>query len=116
MRISDWSSDVCSSDLFGQRRRIGDRERHVEQARQCFGEQRLAGTGRADQQNVRLGDLDAFTALQRQTLVVVVDGDRQNLLGGVLADDVLVQRRTDLVRRWEEGRVGEACGGTWRYR
>src|SRR3546814_7751983 len=26
MRISDWSSDVCSSDLFGRLRRIDDRD------------------------------------------------------------------------------------------
>src|SRR3546814_10050298 len=30
MRISDWSSDVCSSDLFGQRRR-GQPTEHVDQ-------------------------------------------------------------------------------------
>src|SRR3546814_19351158 len=28
MRISDWSSDVCSSDLLTQRIRIGQRRRH----------------------------------------------------------------------------------------
>src|SRR3546814_9713758 len=26
MRISDWSSDVCSSDLAGERRRVADLE------------------------------------------------------------------------------------------
>src|SRR3546814_14449457 len=30
MRISDWSSDVCSSDLEVQRRREDDRDQHVD--------------------------------------------------------------------------------------
>src|SRR3546814_5537455 len=75
MRISDWSSDVCSSDLEDDAGRIllallehvahaagadadehldevraGDREeRHVRLPRDGAGEQRLAGAGRADE-------------------------------------------------------------------
>src|SRR3546814_17258267 len=29
MRISDWSSDVCSSDLIGQVQRVDERTAHV---------------------------------------------------------------------------------------
>ena len=47
---------------FGQRRRIGDRERHVEQAGQRLGQQRLAAAGRADQKNVALRELDVVLA------------------------------------------------------
>ena len=52
----------------------------------------------------RLGDLDA--------LVVVVDGDRERALGGVLADHVLVEDLVDLLRlgqvlELEAGRRGE---------
>jgi len=35
-----------------------------------------------------------------EPLVVVVDGDREDLLGVVLADDVFVELPRDLARRW----------------
>jgi hypothetical protein len=80
--VLDVLADVAG---FGQRRRIGDRERHVEQARQRLGQQRLAAAGRADQQDVALGEFDVVLVLlagaRLQPLVVVVDGDREDLLG-----------------------------------
>src|SRR3546814_8858050 len=75
MRISDWSSDVCSSDL------------------------RLARAGRADQQDVGLGQLDVVVLLPAlDPLVEVVDGHRQRTLGAGLADHVLVADFQDLLR------------------
>ena len=53
--VLDVLADVAR---FGQRRRVGDHERHVEQPRERLREQRLARAGRADQQDVRLGELD----------------------------------------------------------
>ena len=53
--VLDVLADVAG---FGQRGRVGDHERHVEQPRERLREQRLAGAGRADQQDVRLGELD----------------------------------------------------------
>ena len=53
--VLDVLADVAG---FGQRGGVGDHERHVEQARQRLREQRLAGAGRADQQDVALGQLD----------------------------------------------------------
>ncbi len=73
---------------------------HVEDARQRLRQQRLAGPGRADQHDVRLGDLDVVVLLAvRQPLVVVVHGDREHALGVVLADHVVVQHLADLARR-----------------
>ncbi len=43
---------------LGQRGGVADGERHVEDPGQRLGQQRLAGAGRADQQDVRLVDLD----------------------------------------------------------
>ena len=43
---------------FGQRGGVGDHERHVEQARERLRQQRLAGAGGADQQDVALAQLD----------------------------------------------------------
>ena len=84
---------------FGEGGRISDRERHVEQTGQRFGEQRLARTGRADQQDVRLRQFHAIRrTLLAQTLVVVVDGDRQHFLGLILANHVFIEDRADFLR------------------
>ena len=47
---------------LGQRGRVGHGERHVEDARQRLRQQRLAAAGRADQQDVRLRQLDVGTS------------------------------------------------------
>jgi hypothetical protein len=53
--FSTSSPDVAG---LGQRRRVGDRERHVEDPRERLREQRLAAAGRAEQEDVRLLELD----------------------------------------------------------
>ncbi len=53
--VLDVLADVAG---LGERRGIGDRERHIQQPRQRLGQQRLAAAGRADQQDVALGELD----------------------------------------------------------
>ena len=59
----------------------------------------LPEPGRADQQHVRLLELDLVDLVAGvDPLVVVVDGDREDLLGPLLADHVLVERVLDLVR------------------
>jgi hypothetical protein len=87
---------------LGQRRRVGDRKRNVEDARQRLGQQRLAAAGRAEQEDVRLLELDvaglALRLSDLDALVVVVDRDRERALGGVLADDVVVEDVVDLGR------------------
>ena len=108
--VLDVLADVAG---LGQRRRVGDREGDVEDAGQGLGEQRLAAAGRAEQHDVRLlqldlgllglGDLDA--------LVVVVDGDREGALGGVLADHVLLQHVVDLARLGQVLELDRAGGG-----
>src|SRR6202034_475723 len=86
---------------LGQRGGIGDREGYVQQARQSLGEQRLAAAGRADQQDVALGQFNLVlrpgAAAGLQALIVVVDRHREDLLGPVLADDVLVEHLANLV-------------------
>jgi hypothetical protein len=79
---------------------VGDGEGDVEHAGQGLGQQRLAAAGGAQQQNVGLGQLDVAVGPRRgahlDPLVVVVDGDGQDLLGVVLPDDVVVQELVDL--------------------
>ena len=111
--VLDVLADVAR---LGQRGGVDDREGHGEQLGERLREQRLAGAGRADQQDVRLGQLDVVAAarllLDLDPLVVVVDGDRELLLRSLLADDVFVQELLDLRRRRAatSGRRGSRIG------
>ena len=90
-QVLDVFADVAG---FGQRGGVADGERHVEDAGQRAGQQRLAAAGRADEQDVRLVDLDVRVVLGgHEPLVVVVHGDGEHVLGVLLADDVLVELR-----------------------
>src|SRR5262249_5675445 len=69
---------------------------------ESLGEQGLATARRTDQQDVAFRDLDIVLRARArgaglQSLVVIVDGDREHLLGALLADHVLVQNLLDLV-------------------
>ena len=90
---------------FRQSRRIDNGEGHVQHLGQCLCQQRLAASSRPYQQDVRLGELDVVAArpVHLDALVVVVDGDRKLLLGLILTDHVLVQKRLDLLR------LGQVC-------
>jgi hypothetical protein len=60
--------------------------------RESLRQQRLAGAGRADQQGVRLRELDVVMfGLVVETLVVIVHRDREHLLGVILTDDLVVK-------------------------
>src|SRR5690606_18438304 len=62
------------------------------------GEQGLARAGRADQQDVGLGELDVLVLLPAlDPLVVVVDRHGERALGAVLSDHILVQDLEDLL-------------------
>src|SRR6266699_4657942 len=94
--VLDVLADVAG---FGQRRRIRHREGNVEDPRQRLRQQRLARTGRTDQQDVRLRQLDVVVlGLMIEALVVIVDGDREHLLGVALADHVIVENLADFLR------------------
>ena len=106
--VLDVLADVAG---LGEGGRVHDREGDGQEARQRLREQRLAGAGGADQQDVRLGELDLVLAAllaDLDALVVVVDRDRQLLLRQVLADHVLVQELLDLVGDGQRRLVGAA--------
>ncbi len=85
---------------LGQRGGIADGKRHVQDARQGAGQQRLAAAGRPEQQDVRFVDLDVRAlGAEHQPLVVAVDGHGQHFFGVLLADHVFVQLRDDFPRR-----------------
>src|SRR5262249_50614032 len=53
---------------------------------------RLAGAGRADQQDVRLRELDIVVlGLVVETLIVIMDSDREHLFGVILTDDIVIE-------------------------
>src|SRR2546426_6174465 len=82
---------------FGERGRVGDRERHPQHLRECLSKQRFPGTGRTDQENIGLLQLDVAIIIARlDALVVVVDSDGEDLLGALLTDHVLVEDVLDL--------------------
>ena len=100
---------------LGQRGGVGDGEGHPQNARQGTGQQGLARSGGAEQEDVRLFQLDlvlfvgvpllALAALLkslviggRQTPVVVVDRHRQHLFGMVLTDHVFIEQPFDVRR------------------
>src|SRR3546814_6620524 len=74
MRISDWSSDVCSSDLHAER------DQAVEREEQCEGR---AGKRRALNRATR--DADAATSAVPGLKIALVAGEMSgDLLGGIL--------------------------------
>src|SRR5258705_626408 len=94
--VLDVLADVAG---FGHARRIRNRERHVENPRQRLRQQRLARAGRTDQQDVRFRQFDVVVlGLVIEPVVVIVNGDRERLLGVALADDVIVEHLTDFFR------------------
>jgi len=105
--VLDIFADVAR---LGKRGGIGNGERHIQQPRQRFREQGFARAGRADHQDVALGEFDLVAALAKiEALVMVVDRHRQDLLRAILADDVLIERRVDLFG-FRQARRGRAVG------
>ena len=101
---------------LGQRRGIGKREGHVENFRQRLRQQGLAGSRRADQQDIRFLQLDFARRGGRRrpalphenALVVVINRDGEFFLGLALADYVLIEPFFELLRlrQMEYRRVG----------
>ena len=100
--------EVADGDLYigadkarlCEARGIRDGERHVEELREVGEQRRLAAAGRAEHDDVRLLDLRAVVirVAVLHALVVVVDGDGEDLLRAVLVDDVLIEVLLDDVR------------------
>src|SRR5262249_13671611 len=81
----------------------------LEEARESLGEKRLPAAGWSDEKDVRLLQLDvARHELRVDALVVIVDGDREDLLRALLADHVLIEDLLNLRRLRHGRRRGEA--------
>src|SRR3546814_14869730 len=119
MRISDWSSDVCSSDLIGVRRVGAFNEQGVLDRIQA-GFQRIIGI---DQCQINVWQYtwqsSRFEFTELQLLGVLDDVARgcQNIRGVFQFDQTLLlqqQQRTGAIGRSEERRVGKECVSTCR--
>src|SRR3546814_15161386 len=116
MRISDWSSDVCSSDLVGadERRRLQLRAERLEDGALDL----FVLAGRLDD-DVAVGEhLKAGAgrdALQSRLLFGLADLPSLDLAVHVLGDDIERLLRL-LGGRSEERRVGKECVRTGRSR
>src|SRR3546814_18364806 len=95
MRISDWSSDVCSSDLFGQVLALG--------------------LGAAVISSADLPGVDKMQLGQAFVSDVLGEGE-----GGALMNTLISASQGggggDSLFRSEERRVGKECGSTFRSR
>src|SRR5262249_54667936 len=101
--VLDVLADIAG---LGQGRGVRDRERDVENARERLCEVRLPAARGAQQEDVRLLELDvAVVGAHLDALVVVVDSDRERPLGLFLADDVVVELAVDLLRPRQVGEV-----------
>ncbi len=78
---------------------IGDGKGHIENLGQGLGKQRLAATGRSDQQNIALLQLHIRVAPKVNPLIVVVNRHRQGNLCRFLAHNVAIHKGFDLLRR-----------------
>ncbi len=82
---------------LGEAGGVGNGEWNVENPGQRLGEKRLPTSGRTEQKDVRLLQLDVVHRnLGLDPLVVVVNRDREDLLGPLLTDHVLVENHLDL--------------------
>src|SRR3546814_19986615 len=103
MRISDWSSDVCSSDLRVLDGREIEEIAAVERDTVAMVARAHAEVGRRDQA-AAFGEGTAFRAHEEK-----IDAVREQRIGTPYRFDHFHFRS-------EEGRVGKECGGSWRYR
>src|SRR3546814_16786743 len=108
MRISDWSSDVCSSDLLDKPLQIILRE-HLLWAESLGIKGRRADFSRIDMSGVKLQQIDLSAALFVQATLVEAD-----FAGAVMSMTAFSAAMLLNANRSEERRVGKECVSTCR--
>src|SRR3546814_11161944 len=97
MRISDWSSDVCSSDLLDS----------VDTVRRSFGGGEIERI---------YNDLTRINPVESTLITVLLDGDNDDVgVNNCYVDYTHIVRHIHL-RRSEERRAGKECVSTCRSR
>src|SRR3546814_17968116 len=106
MRISDWSSDVCSSDLVGGSIPLGGRQANRGNVERAQAERLAAEAELAVARVERKREIDRLVA-QRAALVTEI---------GRIDREVLPSAERAVVLRSGERRVGNGCGRLCRAR
>src|SRR3546814_16581135 len=111
MRISDWSSDVCSSDLPDNR---GDNRCRLNAKLRTDTDRTVSGTAqrrRVDDGGAKSADHAANAVDAEGVQRVIIAELRLQERHGIVADE-----GGDGTQRSEERRVGKECVSTCRYR
>ena len=90
---------IANVARFGERRRVCDRKRHLQDTGKRLREERLAAAGGAKKQDIALLQLNFVAATEENALIVVVNGHGQRNFRRLLPDDILVEHLVDLARR-----------------
>src|SRR3546814_15291615 len=120
MRISDWSSDVCSSDLGGQRGDVVE-VADIEQIDQLDADAGQRARGVLDAQ-LEAGNRTGFTVLQQVAAIEHVAGDFDGVTAGavsgcaVLGDNGVGERQCDRDGKARAGWVREIGRASCRER
>src|SRR3546814_19170385 len=112
MRISDWSSDVCSSDLVAKRRAL-DRDQRVDRYAFGMARQRRQRVDEADAMRARLAHADDPARADVDPRLADVAERIDPLLEGPRGDDVgvILGRGIDIVVVILEPRRLALCRG-----
>src|SRR3546814_20020371 len=92
MRISDWSSDVCSSDLAAQLGVANHGDQAIEHARRELG---IVGVGKAADRDAR-GDFEDIVLLRNDLDILLQHRDRTGLFTLVRSGRKQARRSRDL--------------------
>jgi hypothetical protein len=91
---------------FGERGRIADGKRYIENPGKRLRKERLAGTRRTDEHHVRFVDGNVGSLIPiEEPLVMVVNRYGQHFFGLFLPDDVFIQLGDDFPRRQNFGKL-----------
>src|SRR3546814_18129130 len=127
MRISDWSSDVCSSDLFAQIGADGHRDQAVDtvQILELLLRQRRVGRRYGQRQKEDLGQIrHGFSPMKRtgltMTYAIFVPSENNVMQApyrpGAIRITCPLPPSPSNWSRSDERRVGKECVSTCRYR
>src|SRR3546814_13934154 len=113
MRISDWSSDVCSSDLYDRERKLWKEkvsaEQDYPQARAALYETEIA-LQNVKQKLIAIGAAGDSPSLSRLELRAPFDGaiiEKHITLGESVREDASVLTLSDLSTVWVEFQIAE---------
>src|SRR3546814_10098326 len=115
MRISDWSSDVCSSDLFGSEISTNAANYYTMGIKGRFDETRIGDDHKLTDAMYKVIEADGDSFREKEEAALIALNER--LRDDYVADCARgVMRWNQIIKRSEERRVGKECVSTCRSR